>query len=405
MNLLKEGTEQKAVEKIELTKRLTVDGVTKIYPVYRIRLDQVFFNDQNDRISTWISKYKSENNIDSMDMTDLAKYNDIIHEYIYESNPEAIKKTQKNIELINQEEPGVVLNDGRIIDGNRRFTCLRNLSKDNPRFNYFEAIILDRDLKNSEKQIKMLELSIQHGKESRVEYNPIDRLVGIYSDVVERELLTPKEYSNSVNITEGKLKGEIELSKLLVEYLEFINAPKQYHIAREMDLDGPLREIPKILKSAKNDEDKEDLKNVVFTNLLLRPGKDLTRFIRKINTVARSRFVDEYVEEQMKVAEDVLDKLEEIDNVTLDTINDVFSVDDDSKNELERSLERAEAKANSESTLNMPLKILEKISDNLEVIDTNLFRKFEDSDIEDIKSEISVIEDYLQAIKEDINVQ
>lgn len=404
MNLLKEGIEQKAVEKIELTKRLTVDGVTKVYPVYRIRLDQVFFNDQNDRIATWISKYKSENNIDSMDMTDLAKYNDIIHEYIYESNPEAIKKTQKNIELINQEEPGVVLNDGRIIDGNRRFTCLRNLSKDNPRFNYFEAIILDRDLKNSEKQIKMLELSIQHGKESRVEYNPIDRLVGIYSDVVERELLTPKEYANSINITEGKLKGEIDLSKLLVEYLEFINAPKQYHIAREMDLDGPLREIPKILKSAKNDEDKEDLKNVVFTNLLLRPGKDLTRFIRKINTVARSRFVDEYVEEQMKVAEDVLDKLEEIDNVTLDTINDVFSVDDDSKNELERSLERAEAKANSESTLNMPLKILEKISDNLEALDTNLFRKFEDSDIEDIKSEISVIEDYLQAIKEDINV-
>lgn len=50
MNLLKEGLEQRVVEKTTMTRKLTVDGLTKAYPVYKIRLDWLFYNDQNDRM-------------------------------------------------------------------------------------------------------------------------------------------------------------------------------------------------------------------------------------------------------------------------------------------------------------------------------------------------------------------
>jgi len=60
MNLLKEGMEQKAVLKTTLTRKLTVDGLTKAYPVYKVKLDWLFYNDQNDRIATWISQYKAQ---------------------------------------------------------------------------------------------------------------------------------------------------------------------------------------------------------------------------------------------------------------------------------------------------------------------------------------------------------
>lgn len=63
--------------------------------------------------------------------------------------------------MVDQREPGVVLSDGRIIDGNRRYTCLRKLSEKNDRFKYFEAVILERNIENNAKQIKMLELFIQ----------------------------------------------------------------------------------------------------------------------------------------------------------------------------------------------------------------------------------------------------
>ena len=56
MNLLKDGIAQHTVEKTTLTRKLTLDGLTKAYPVYKVRLDQLFYNEQNDRISTWISQ-------------------------------------------------------------------------------------------------------------------------------------------------------------------------------------------------------------------------------------------------------------------------------------------------------------------------------------------------------------
>lgn len=60
MNLLTDGIAQEVVFPTQLTRKLTIDGVTSAYPVYRVQLDQLYYNDQNDRISTWISKYKAE---------------------------------------------------------------------------------------------------------------------------------------------------------------------------------------------------------------------------------------------------------------------------------------------------------------------------------------------------------
>lgn len=67
-----------------------------------------------------------------------------------------------------KREPGVVLNGGRIIDGNRRYTCLRMLESESDEFGYFEAVILDFSIESNEKEIKTLELSIQHGEEKKL---------------------------------------------------------------------------------------------------------------------------------------------------------------------------------------------------------------------------------------------
>ena len=48
------------VEQTNLSRKLTLGGVTKAYPVYRVRLDLLYFNDQNDRIATWITQYKND---------------------------------------------------------------------------------------------------------------------------------------------------------------------------------------------------------------------------------------------------------------------------------------------------------------------------------------------------------
>ena len=50
--------------------------------------------------------------------------------------------------MVGQREAGVVLPDGRVIDGNRRFTCLRKLHREYPndeKFSYFLAAIIRVD--------------------------------------------------------------------------------------------------------------------------------------------------------------------------------------------------------------------------------------------------------------------
>lgn len=402
MNLLKEGLENKAVIKTSLTRKLTIDGHTQAYPVYKVKLDWLFYNDQNDRIATWISQYKAQNGGKAPDISDKAAYNDIIEDFIVESNPEAIKKTQTNIEMVDQREPGVVLADGRIVDGNRRFTCLRRLASKNDRFGYFETVILDRNIENNAKQIKMLELSIQHGEESKVDYNAIDRLVGVYNDIILTKLLTVEEYAKSTNESESEVKRRIEIAKLMVDFLEFINAPKQFHIARDLQLYFPLEELLKLTRKCRNEDEIEDLKISAFINILMQTSTDTGRFIRNFKTVVGTEFQDEFLEEQKSIAEEVIDLLPSVGEMSTTVIRESIRSNDEITHKLENSMEKALTKTKKSETKNRPIQLLEKATTFIETIDTNILIKMNDSELRRFERQLSRLEEVIAELKENL---
>ena len=402
MNLLKEGMEQKAVIKTAMTRKLTVDGLTKAYPVYKVKLDWLFYNDQNDRIATWISQYKAKHEGKTPDTADREAYNNIIEEFIVASNPDAIRKTQMNIELVEQREPGVVLADGRIIDGNRRFTCLRRLAQKNERYGYFETVILDRSIENNAKQIKMLELSIQHGEESKVDYNAIDRLVGIYDDVVETGLLTEEEYSRSTNEPLSDVRRRIEVAKLMVEFLEFINAPKQFYIARDLQLAFPLEELSKLLRKCHDDEEAEDLKIAAFNNILMQPSTDMTRFVRSIKSIIGSDYQEEFLEEQRELAAQVIDTLPPVGKMDTTTIREVIRANDEVVLSLERSMDKCLTKVKKNETRNRPVQLAEKATTFLESIDQHILLKLGDSELRRLDRQLAKLEAVIAQIRENL---
>lgn len=402
MNLLKEGLEQKLVVRTTMTRKLTVDGITNAYPVYKVRLDCLFYNDQNDRIATWMSQYKSQNNGKAPDLTNKDEYNEIIEKFIVESNPDAIKKTQTNIELVDQREPGVILADGRIIDGNRRFTCLRRLASKNDRFMYFETVILDRNYENSAKQIKMLELAIQHGEESKVDYSPIDRLVGVYNDIVDTKLLSEEEYARSTNESLTDIKRRVELSILMIEFLEFINAPKQFYIARDLQVYYPLEELQKILKKCHSEDEKEDIKISVFNNILLQPAGDMTRFVRNFKNILGTAFQEDFIEEQKELAAKSIENLPETGKVNTTVIREVIRSNDELNQEMERSVEKALTKVKKNDTRNRPIQLAEKATTFLESIDINILSKMNDSEIQRLKRQLDRLSETIDNIKEQL---
>ncbi|WP_173434576.1 hypothetical protein [Sharpea azabuensis] len=399
MNLLGDGIANESVQQTKQVVKLTVDGETSNYPVYRVRLNNLFFNDQNDRIATWISQYKAENGEDSLSREDLEHYNDVIQSFIEKSNPEKIKQTQENIKLVNQQKYGVVLNDGRIIDGNRRFTCLRNLSKDSDNFSYFETVILEKDYEHSAKQIKMLELQIQIGSEERVDYDPIDRLVGIYRDIVDSKLLTIKEYARSTNQKEKDVKKDLEIAKLMVEYLEAIKAPKQYYLARELQLDGPIRELYSALKNIDDEDKKQELKYIAFANLLIKPNEDMTRFVRKLKDISKSTYLDEFIEKEEDIAETTLDDLPEDRKVNSEVIAKVRA-DVETKDKLQSTMDIVSNKVKAKETRDKPNKLLKQAINSLSSIDAQIIKRLNDEQIEDIKVDIERLEEVLRGVKD-----
>lgn len=402
MNLLTEGLALHLVEPTTLSRKLTIDGITKAYPVYKVKLDQLFYNDQNDRIATWISQYKSQHGGQAPSSADREAYNALIEQFIIESNPDAIKKTQNNIEMVDQREPGVILCDGRIIDGNRRFTCLRRLQQKNPRFGYFETVILDHSIEHSAKQIKMLELSIQHGEEARVDYNPVDRLVGVYNDIIDTGLLTVEEYAKSTNETPAQVKSRMETAQLMVDFLEFINAPKQFHIARDLQVVFPLEELGKLMRKCRTEDEAEDIKIAVFTNILMKPSGDMTRYIRSIKAIVGSEYQEEFLSEQQELAMQVVDSLPPVGKVSSESIREEIRTNTEITEALDRSLEKATTKVKKNETRNRPIQLAEKATNFLDDIDANILLKMNDSELRRFERQLDRLEAVIAELRENL---
>lgn len=166
IELAKEGKLEKTGAKPKLP--IKVDGVSsETLDVYKIPLEYVYYNDKNGRIATGISQYQDELH-PANDQED-PQYNNFVAKLIEQDNSSALKRTEKSIQESGQQVYGYVLDDGRIVDGNRRYTALRNIRQSTGRTVYFEAVVLPFSYGNTTERakIKKLELAIQMGVEER----------------------------------------------------------------------------------------------------------------------------------------------------------------------------------------------------------------------------------------------
>ena len=399
MNILKISDES-IVSKTTLSRKLTLGGITKAYPVYKVRLDQLFYNDQNDRIATWITQYK--NDTSNISFSDLSRedYNKIIERFIIDSNPAAIEKTKNNIALVNQREPGVILSDGRIIDGNRRFTCLRLLNAEDEGVQYFETVILDASVENNQKQIKMLELAIQHGEEQRVEYNTIDMAIGAYHDIVETELLTIDEYVSSTNIPLSEVRRKLETAKLIIEFLEFMGVEKQYHVAREMQVYSVFYEMVPLIKRCETEESKNELKRSIFSNIMMGAVADQRKFIRSIKSMMDSGLYSSYIKKQVKIADEIEEKKKERPITNKRELDEFIRDNEELSENLQISMDRSLLQSKKAQTRSRPSQIVNKSLSMLSDIDTNIIDKLSYDEKEKLHTQLRKLTDAVTLIED-----
>lgn len=377
----------KKIYKTKYTRKVTFDGKTEIYPVYRVRLDALYYNDQNDRIATWISRYRAEKGAGALSSLKSQEYNDVIEQFIYESNPDSIKKTQKNIALVGQQQPGVILADGRIVDGNRRYTCLRRIQRESGEKQFFETVIMNADMNKDRKQIKLLELSIQHGEEEKVDYDMIDYAIGTYRDVVVTKLLTAQEYAASTNETVADVNKRIETAMLISEFLEYVKLPGQYHVARDYQVYSLFFEMLPLL-SKMNGEEKDRLKKIAFNNVLLKAVPDQRIFIRDIKKLVKNGLSEDFFSEQDNINKQITEKFSGVTPSGKADL-DKFAVDcGELADDIRCSMERALIRTRTQQLVNRPSENLLKCKTLLTDIDPRLFGKLEEEEKKSLIAEL-----------------
>lgn len=348
--LIKNGN----IEKTTLTKRLTIGSETKDYPVYKFPLEYLYYNDQNGRINTVYHQYISNHGKLTPEIGE-SKYNEIFEKFIFESKKQALKDTQISISEKGQQEPGVILSDGRVIDGNRRFTALRRIQRDTNIKQYFEAVILSFDIKNKldEKKIKELELDLQLGREERVSYDPIDRIFDVYNTIEVQKLMTPEEYKKASGAGNTKrINKDLRLADLIIKFLSIVapneNPIDKFYLARELKLDGPLEDIERTINKLK--KDKETITQNVLTILAVQIAKsevgdrDITRKIRdvKYNILDNPEMKEHFISATDEHVDNIIDFFE---SNPIDKASDL-------KNNLNNNLEIAEVSSKLLQTTN-----------------------------------------------------
>ncbi|EGP5072429.1 ParB/RepB/Spo0J family partition protein [Enterococcus faecium] len=342
MNLLELAAANQLAPTNEM-KKLSVSGqVRDTYTVYAIPLKYLYYNNQNGRINTAYKKYKAEFGELEPEVGD-SEYNNVFEKFIFDSNQQALKDTTQSIKERSQQEPGVVLPDGRVIDGNRRFTALRMLQKEDNIPKTFNAVILPLDAKADEKKIKELELDLQLGREERVSYDPIDRIFDVYNTIVVEELMTAEEYKKASGA--GNTKGinrDIRLAELILKFINIVSPSEdleekqidKFYLARDLKLDGPIEEIEGTITKM-NSEHKEAATDAVLVHLAVLKSddeqKDATRMMRdiKTNILKDTERLNHYVKAVDSKVDVIMEAFEERPINSANDIKVVFSKDEE----------------------------------------------------------------------------
>ena len=285
----------------------------------------------------------------------------------------------------------VVLSDGTVIDGNRRFTSLRMIEEDTKRPQYLRCHILDSSL--DETTLKCLELELQFGREERVDYDPVARLVDVYEWCIRRGF-DKDVYAARCGMKKSDMNALVEEAELMAEFLELIEAPEQFHIAQDLKIQGPLHELRLALRKIDDEQAREDLKMVVFSSILTKTKGDISRYVREVGKIAESAQGIEFIEEQMDIASDVLDKLANVPEgqaPTVDFIREEIRADEDLVRKQEASFERSKRLVDNEKIKDGQVKAVDKALCDLQSVEAALLPKLSEANRKAVRETLASI--------------
>jgi hypothetical protein len=242
------GSLEAVSESTDRTLRVWLKGRKEDLRVYRIPIEHLYFNIENGRYADKMLQLKADHpGVDIDPKTDTWK-NEICKmlkgEYRGNINIEGTERDRNEFDRLKDDiskreqlNPGIVLADRGVIDGNRRLAVLISLGDD--RFSRFDGVILPSDISAEDRW--RIEVGIQLGKDQQLDYSPINKLLKIRQGLQMFKNLPLRSGKTAESMVADALYGvskeevmeSIEIINLIDEYLDFFKCKGQYHLVGE----------------------------------------------------------------------------------------------------------------------------------------------------------------------------
>ena len=228
-----------------------IRGDRKTLSVYKLPIDLLYYNIRNGRFAAeYRNEVKKEGGALIPEKTDDAKK---IRDLLWNLNVNESKLTYQDIQQRGQWEPGIITDDGYVIDGNRRMSILSKLFQDtsNDEFKFIKVGRLPANVEDTD--LWKLEAGIQLGKEEIVRYGPMNELLKL-----EEAKLLGISYKEIAKVLYGiddeeEIKDRLDRLELIKKYLIHIDNPDDFKKA-EAKVEH-FKELQKIIKACGKPED------------------------------------------------------------------------------------------------------------------------------------------------------
>lgn len=368
------------------TKPIPLGNTTINAQVYEIPLDKLRYNSNNGRIFMEVNKLKTISSVDlkQLETGDVDEFNKEFEKLIWESEKDKNEYTMNNIGKFGQLEVGVVLSDGVVVDGNRRFTCLRKLHEKYPsdeRFSYFKAAILfTEDDQISKKDIKKYEFQVQFGRDKEVDYKAVNFAMSIYQEVKSGEF-TPAEIAEDVHKKPSEITKVIHTCELIEEFLKYIHQENQLFIAEELKIYFPLEPLGSYLNnsSQKLSVTEIEMRKQMFFDFLIGIDVSLPTQEFRDNLIGKilksqKHFTNLNNLYREKYKKNVFDNLINITATPEDYVSKVQTFKTTQESEDIKNLYKEEVKAaEMEAMVDQPIKLCKEMIEILKTIDITSF--------------------------------
>ena len=303
--------------------RIRYQGEIKELNAYKIPLQFLIYNKYNARIGSIVKTFENQNRSLNPEIESDIK---IIEKFLWYSKEDRNKITLESIVKDGQKQWGIVTNDGKIIDGNRRAMILNDIYKNRQKYDvnvdnceFFIAVILDKDA--DERENVKLETTYQMGEDKKLDYNPIEKYLRC-KDLKEKYSYDISDIAEMMGENKSQIEEWLEIMEVMDSYLGYLGYEGIYTRLEKregqfVDLTNYLSRYDKKNKSAKvewdyDDSDVNDLKMVCFDYIRAQyEGKDFRLIAKpsdKESFFCKEKVWDQFIDEHMKIKDKVDEK-------------------------------------------------------------------------------------------------